>query len=75
MATGKVKMYNGDKGFGFIVPDEGGSDMFMHISNFEDKSLQTISPGQRVSYEVTANRQGKPTADKVKCIDEQELWT
>ena len=74
MATGKVKNFNTEKGYGFILPDAGGADMFMHISSFVDRSLQEMKSGQRVSYEVTTSRQGKPAADKVKCIDEQESW-
>ncbi len=72
MATGKVKNFNTDKGYGFILPDAGGADMFMHISSFVDRSLQEMESGQRVSYDVTTDRRGKPAADKVKCIDEQE---
>ena len=72
MATGKVKNFNTDKGYGFILPDEGGADMFMHISSFEDRSLKNMAVGQRVSYEVTTDRRGKPAADKVKCLEAQD---
>ena len=68
MATGKVKRFNTAKGYGFIEQDKGGSDIFMHIYSFEDRSLKKMEIGQRVSYEVTTDKRGKPAAAKVKCL-------
>lgn len=52
MATGTVKWFNGQKGFGFIQPDNGGSDVFVHISAVERAGLGTIHEGQKLSYEL-----------------------
>jgi CspA family cold shock protein len=56
MATGTVKWFNGQKGFGFIVPDDGGKDVFVHISAVERSGFKTLNEGQRVSYELETNR-------------------
>jgi CspA family cold shock protein len=64
MATGTVKWFNKDKGFGFIQPDEGGRDIYVHISNIE---TQDLSDGQRVEYEMAMGRKG-PEATQVKAI-------
>ncbi|MGE0829788.1 MAG: cold-shock protein [Hyphomonadaceae bacterium] len=69
MATGKVKWFNGQKGFGFIAPDEGGADVFVHISAVERSGLSGLSDGQAVSFEVqTDPRKGKPSAVNLKAI-------
>ena len=56
MATGKVKWFDAKKGFGFITPDEGGKDAFLHVSALQAANIETISDGQAVSYELTEQR-------------------
>ena len=65
MATGTVKFFNTSKGFGFIEPEDGGSDVFVHISAIERAGLGTLSEGQRVSYEIIEER-GKTAAGDLK---------
>src|SRR6185312_133213 len=60
MQTGTVKWFNGQKGFGFIQPDDGGADVFVHISAVESAGLSTLNEGQKLSFEVERNqRSGK----------------
>ena len=59
--TGTVKWFNPEKGFGFIVPDEGGNDVFVHISAVEQAGMKTLNEGQKISYELVENR-GKQAA-------------
>lgn len=61
MATGTVKWFNPTKGFGFIQPDSGGSDVFVHISALEKAGLRTLNDGQKISYEL-ASEKGKTSA-------------
>ena len=61
MANGTVKWFNSTKGYGFIAPDEGGSDVFVHISAVEKAGLSGLAEGQKVSYEITENK-GKTSA-------------
>ena len=61
MATGTVKFFNTTKGFGFIQPDGGGNDVFVHATAVEAAGMHTLSEGQKVSYSVTMER-GKPAA-------------
>jgi CspA family cold shock protein len=69
VATGKVKWFNGDKGYGFIAPDGGGNDVFVHISAVERAGLRTLNEDQKVSYEVTTDRKsGKLSADQLKAL-------
>lgn len=69
MNNGTVKWFNGAKGFGFIQPDQGGQDVFVHISAVERAGLQTLAEGQKVSYEVTQDRRtGKSSADNLRAI-------
>ena len=65
MATGTVKWFNTAKGFGFIQPDDGGSDVFVHISAVERAGLSTLNEGQHVEYEIVANR-GRESAENLK---------
>jgi cold shock protein len=69
MTIGTVKWYNPQKGFGFIQPDEGGKDAFVHISAVERAGLNDLREGQKISYElVTDKRSGKMSADKLKAV-------
>jgi CspA family cold shock protein len=61
MATGTVKWFNTQKGFGFIQPDDGGKDVFVHISAVERAGMGSLADGQKISYDVTMDR-GKPAA-------------
>jgi cold shock protein len=65
MATGTVKWFNAQKGFGFIQPDEGGNDVFVHISAVEAAGLRGLNEGQKVSYEIVVER-GKSAASNLK---------
>jgi len=62
MPTGSVKFFNIDKGFGFIAPDDGGNDSFVHISAVERAGMTMLNAGQRLRYEIEADRRGKPAA-------------
>ena len=69
MTTGTVKWFNSDKGFGFIAPDNGGSDAFVHISAVERSGLNGLQDGQKVSYELVADRKtGKMSAENLSTI-------
>ena len=59
MPNGTVKWFNGQKGYGFIQPDEGGNDVFVHISAVERAGLQNLREGQKVAYEMEKGRNGK----------------
>ena len=66
MATGTVKWFNAQKGFGFIQPDAGGQDVFVHISAVERAGMSSLNEGQKISYEiVTDKRNGKSSADRL----------
>src|SRR3979409_830219 len=65
VATGTVKWFNPTKGYGFIQPQGGGKDVFVHISAVERAGLSTLNEGQHVEYEIVANR-GKESADRLK---------
>ncbi len=65
VATGTVKWFNGQKGYGFIQPDSGGKDVFVHISAVERAGLNSLNEGAKVSYEVVANR-GKESAENLR---------
>ncbi len=62
MTIGTVKFFNEDKGYGFIQPDDGGKDSFVHISAVQAAGLATLSKDQRVSYDVETGRNGKESA-------------
>ena len=69
MATGVVKWFNGQKGFGFIQPDNGGADVFVHISAVERAGLHGMDEGQKVSFEAKADpRRGKTSAENLKTL-------
>lgn len=62
MITGTVKFFNNDKGYGFIAPEDGSSDAFVHISAVERAGMATLNKDQRVSYELETDRRGKTSA-------------
>jgi CspA family cold shock protein len=69
MQTGTVKWFNGTKGFGFIQPDDGGADVFVHISAVERAGLRTLHEGQKLSFELEADRRsGKSSAVQLQVL-------
>lgn len=67
MPTGTVKWFNGTKGYGFISPDQGGADVFVHISAVERSGLGSLDEGQKISYEIEVDqRRGKSSAVNLK---------
>jgi CspA family cold shock protein len=69
MTTGTVKWFNATKGYGFIQPDDGGKDAFVHISAVERSGLNSLNEGQKVQFElVTDRRTGKVSADNLKTV-------
>ena len=67
MQSGIVKWFNAQKGFGFIQPDAGGADIFVHISAVERAGLRGLAEGQKISYEIAVdNRSGKSSADRLE---------
>lgn len=69
MTTGTVKWFNAQKGFGFIAPDDGGSDAFVHISAVERAGMSDLREGQKVGFELVADqRSGKMSADKLQSL-------
>ena len=69
MATGTVKWFNPTKGFGFIEPEDGSKDAFVHISAVERAGLSTLNEGQRVTFELVSGRDGKMAAENLS-VDE-----
>ena len=65
MATGTVKWFNPAKGFGFVEPDDGGEDAFVHISAVEQAGLSTLQEGQKVNFEIQPGRNGKSSAENL----------
>ena len=68
MATGTVKWFNATKGFGFIQPDDGSKDVFVHISAVQGAGLATLNDGQKVEYEVVSGKDGKKSAGNLKSV-------
>ncbi len=69
MTQGTVKWFNVQKGFGFIQPDDGGKDVFVHISAVERAGMQGLNEGQKVSFDVVADRKtGKSSADNLRTV-------
>ncbi|WP_155264630.1 cold-shock protein [Sphingomonas segetis] len=70
MTTGTVKFFNENKGYGFIAPDGGGNDAFVHISAVERSGMRTLRQDQKVSYDLQEDRRGKMAAVNLKPADE-----
>jgi CspA family cold shock protein len=68
MTTGVVKFFNTSKGFGFIAPDGGGKDVFVHITALQRSGLQSLAEGQKVSFETAPGRDGRISADRLKVL-------
>ncbi len=66
MATGTVKWFNASKGFGFIQPDDGSKDVFVHVSAVEQGGLSTLKEGQKIEYELVKGKDGKTSAGNLK---------
>ncbi len=69
MTTGKVKFFNEARGFGFIEPEDGSKDAFVHISAVERAGLTGLKEGQRVEYELQQGQNGKSSAENLKLLD------
>lgn len=68
MAIGTVKWFNPTKGYGFITPEEGGKDVFVHISEVQKSGIDELNEGQKVSYDITTVRE-KQSATNLKLVD------
>ena len=66
MATGTVKWFNKTKGYGFIEPDEGGKDVFVHISAVQRAGMEGLNEGQKITYELVPGRDGRSAADNLQ---------
>lgn len=69
MTIGTVKFFNGDKGYGFIQPDDGSADSFVHVSAVQAAGMQTLDKDQRLNYEVETDRNGKASAVNLSPAD------
>ena len=68
MTIGVVKFFNTSKGYGFISPDGGGKDVFVHVTALQRSGIQDLAEGQKVSFEVSPGRDGRVTADRLKVV-------
>jgi CspA family cold shock protein len=68
MATGTVKWFNTTKGYGFIAPDDGGKDIFVHISAVERAGLKSLNDNQKIEYEMQSGRDGRSSASDLKLL-------
>ncbi len=68
MSTGTVKWFNPKKGYGFIQPDDGSQDVFVHISAVERSGIGNLNEGQKISYEVQKGQQGKLSAENLQAV-------
>ena len=68
MTTGVVKFFNTTKGYGFIAPDGGGKDVFVHITALQRSGLQSLAEGQKLSFEVSPGRDGRISADRLQVL-------
>ncbi len=69
MTIGTVKFFNMDRGYGFIAPEDGSKDAFVHISAVERAGISSLSEGQKVEYELQPGRDGKSSAENLKLVD------
>jgi cold shock protein len=69
MPTGTVKFFNDQKGYGFIAPEDGGADAFVHITAVERAGMHTLQQNQRVNYELEQDRRGKMSAVNIQAAD------
>ncbi len=69
MATGTVKWFNPAKGYGFIEPEDGGKDAFVHISAVERAGLNTLNEGQKISYELQEGQNGRTSAEDLSIVE------
>ena len=69
MPSGKVKWFNETKGYGFILPDEGGTDVFVHITAVQTAGLKTLNDNQKINYELEVGRNGKEHATNLEVVD------
>ena len=69
MITGTVKFFNSAKGFGFISPDDGGTDAFVHISAVEQSGMTSLAEGQKLSYDLESGRDGRVSATNLQSAD------
>ncbi len=69
MANGTVKWFNTTKGFGFIAPDDGGNDVFVHISAVEAAGMTGLADDQKIEYEMVEGRDGRSSAGELKLVD------
>ncbi len=69
MTIGTVKFFNMDRGYGFIDPEDGSKDAFVHISALERAGISSLSEGQKVEYELQPGRNGKSSAENLKLVD------
>jgi cold shock protein len=69
MAQGTVKWFNPDKGYGFIQPDDGGKDVFVHVKQVEAAGMRSLNEGQKVAFDLVANRKtGKSSAENLRAV-------
>ena len=71
MPTGRVKFFNTDRGFGFILPDDGGPDIFVHVHDVEAAGMNILVAGQLVAYEVGSARDGRSKAINLRSLNER----
>jgi len=69
MTQGTVKWFNVTRGYGFIAPDDGSKDAFVHVSALERAGMTSLAEGQRVSYELRSGQNGKPSAENLAVVD------
>ncbi len=69
MTIGTVKFFNMDRGYGFIDPQDGSKDAFVHISAMERAGISSLSEGQKIEYELQPGRNGKSSAENLKLVD------
>ena len=69
MITGTVKFFNANKGFGFIQPEDGSKDAFVHITALERAGISGLAEGQKVTYEMEDGRDGKPSATNIQLVE------